>query len=105
MMSAKKVYRKEDIIQMGSRAVNAGWGPRGAATYSIWLYKGGGNCHHFWLRQIYKTSLRGAKSNIKPSEAISYTKALSEGFTAERNDKLVAKAPKRMKNNGFLKPR
>ena len=105
MMSAKKVYRKEDIIQMGSRAVNAGWGPRGAATYSIWLYKGGGNCHHFWLRQIYKTSLRGAKSNIKPSEAISYTKALSEGFTAERNDKLVARPPKRMKNNGFLKPR
>jgi hypothetical protein len=105
MMSARKVYRKEDIIQMGSRAVNAGFGPRGAATYSIWLYKGGGNCHHFWLRQIYKTSLRGAKSNIKPSEAISYTKALSEGFTAERNDKLVAKPPKRMKNNGFLKPR
>ena len=105
MMSARKVYRKEDIIQMGSRAVNAGWGPRGAATYSIWLYKGGGNCHHFWLRQIYKTSLRGAKSNIKPSEAISYTKALSEGFTAERNDKLVARPPKRMKNNGFLEPR
>ena len=105
MTSARKVYRKEDIIQMGSRAVNAGWGPRGAATYSIWLYKGGGNCHHFWLRQIYKTSLRGAKSNIKPSEAISYTKALSEGFTAERNDKLVARPPKRMKNNGFLKPR
>jgi len=106
MMSARKVYRKEDILQMGSRPVNKGWGPKGnSATYSIWLYKGGGNCHHFWLRQIYKTSLRGAKSNIKPSEAISYTKALSEGFTAERNDKLVAKPPKRMKNNGFLKPR
>ena len=105
MMSAKKVYRKEDIIQMGSRAVNPGWGPRGADTYNIFLYKGGGNCHHFWLRQIYKTSLRGAKSNIKPSEAISYTKALSEGFTAERNDKLVARPPKRMKNNGFLEPR
>tara|TARA_R100001163_G_scaffold64979_1_gene60610 strand:- start:1755 stop:2393 length:639 start_codon:yes stop_codon:yes gene_type:complete len=105
MSSANKVYRKEDIIQMGDRAVNPGWGPRGAATYSIWLYKGGGNCHHFWLRRIYKTSLRGAKSNIKPSEAISYTKALSEGFTAERNDKLVARPPKRMKNNGFLEPR
>lgn len=105
MMSARKVYRKEDIIQMGSRAVNAGWGPRGADTYSIWLYKGGGNCHHFWLRQIYKTPLRGAKSNIKPSEAISYTKALSEGFTAEKNDNLVARPPKRMKNNGFLEPR
>ena len=105
MTSAKKVYRKEDIIQMGDKAVNPGWGPRGAATYSIWLYKGGGNCHHFWLRQIYKTSLRGAKSKIKPSEAISYTKALSEGFTAERNDTLVARPPKRMKNEGFLEPR
>tara|TARA_R110001599_G_scaffold35980_3_gene113314 strand:+ start:1368 stop:3362 length:1995 start_codon:yes stop_codon:yes gene_type:complete len=105
MSSASKVYRKEDILQMGNRPVNAGWGPRGAATYSIWLYKGGGNCHHFWLRQIYKTSLRGAKGDIKPSEAISYTKALSEGFTAEKNDNLVARPPKRMKNNGFLEPR
>ena len=105
MTSAKKVYRKEDIIQMGDKAVNPGWGPRGADTYSIWLYKGGGNCHHFWLRQIYKTSLRGAKSKIKPSEAISYTKALSEGFTAERNDTLVARPPKRMRNEGFLTPR
>ena len=105
MSSASKVYRKEDILQMTDRAVNPGWGPRGAATYSIWLYKGGGNCHHFWLRRIYKTSLRGAKSNIKPSEAISYTKALSEGFTAEKNDNLVARPPKRMKNQGFLEPR
>ena len=105
MTSARKVYRKDDILQMTNKPVNRGWGPKGAATYSIWLYKGGGNCHHFWLRQIYKTSLRGAKSNIKPSEAISYTKAISEGFTAERNDKLVAKPPKRMKNNGFLNPR
>ena len=105
MSVAKKVYRKEDILQMTDRAVNPGWGPRGAATYNIWLYKGGGNCHHFWLRRIYKTSLRGAKSNIKPSEAISYTKALSEGFTAEKNDNLVARPPKRMTNQGFLEPR
>ena len=105
MTASRKIYRKEDIIQMGSRAVNAGWGPRGAATYSIWLYKGGGNCHHFWLRQIYKTSLRGAKGNISSKQLISYTKARSEGFTAEKNDNLVARPPKRMKNNGFLEPR
>jgi hypothetical protein len=105
MDSSKKIYRKEDILQMGSRAVNPGWGPRGANTYSIWLYKGGGNCHHYWLRQIYKTSLRGAKSNITSSQLIGYTKAKSEGFTAEKNDNLVARPPKRMKNNGFLKPR
>jgi len=105
MMSAKKIYRKEDILQMGNRAVNPGWGPRGADTYSCWLYKGGGNCHHFWLRQIYKTSLRGAKGNISSKQLISYTKARSEGFTAEKNDNLVARPPKRMKNNGFLEPR
>jgi len=105
MTSADKIYRKEDIIQMGSRAVNAGWGPKGAATYSIWLYKGGGNCHHFWLRQIYKTSLRNAKAPISDSQIIGYTKARSEGFTAEQNNTLVAKPPKRMTNNGFLEPR
>tara|TARA_R110001599_G_scaffold100006_2_gene256174 strand:+ start:2970 stop:4958 length:1989 start_codon:yes stop_codon:yes gene_type:complete len=105
MTRAKKIYRKEDIINMGSKPVNKGWGARGAATYSIWLYKGGGNCHHYWLRQIYKTSLRGAKGDISSKQLIGYTKAISEGFTAKRNDKLVARPPKRMKNNGFLKPR
>lgn len=105
METSKKIYRKEDILQMSNKAVNPGWGPRGANTYSIWLYKGGGNCHHFWLRQIYKTSLRGAKSNISSKQLISYTKARSEGFTAEKNDNLVARPPKRMKNNGFLEPR
>ena len=102
MTNAKKIYRKEDIIQMGSQEVNKGWGPKGnSATYSIWFWKGGGNCHHYWLRQIYKTSLRGAKSPIKSSELIGYTKARSEGFTAEKNDNKVAIAPKRMPNNGF----
>jgi len=105
MMAANKIYRKEDILQMSNREVNAGWGPRGANTYSIWLYKGGGNCHHYWLRRIYKTSLRGAKSKINSSQLISYTKARSEGFTAEKNDNLVARPPKRMRNNGFLEPR
>ena len=69
------------------------------------FYKGGGNCHHFWLRRIYKTSLRNAKQNINDSQLISYTKARSEGFTAEKNDNLVARPPKRMRNEGFLKPR
>jgi len=105
MTSAKKIYRKQDIINMGSKPVNAGWGAKGAATYSIWLYKGGGNCHHYWLRQIYKTSLTNAKSNISSSQLIGYTKAKSEGFTAQKNDNKVAKPPKRMKNNGFLNPR
>ena len=105
MTSARKVYRKEDLLQLTNKPVNRGWGPKGAATYSIWLYKGGGNCHHYFRRVVYKTSLRNAKSNIKDSQIISDVKAISEGFTLRRNSGLVAKAPKRMKNNGFLEPR
>ena len=110
MTSARKVYRKKDILNMSSKPVNRGWGPKGAAIYSIWLFKGGGNCHHFWLRQIYKAPVEDDnavyyKDNITSDTLIGYTKALSEGFTAERNDKLVARPPKRMKNNGFLNPR
>jgi hypothetical protein len=107
MSAAKKVYRKKDIINMGSMPVNKGWGPRGAATYSIWLYKGGGNCHHYWLRQIYKAPASDDESvyyqdSLSSDELIGYTKALSEGFTAEQNNPLVNKPPKRMPNEGFL---
>ena len=106
MMSSKKVYRKEDLLALTKKPVNKGWGPKGrSATYSIWLFKGGGNCHHYFRRIVYKTSLRNAKSNIRSSQIISDVKAISEGFTLRRNSGLVAKAPKRMKNNGFLEPR
>jgi hypothetical protein len=105
MTIAKKIYRKEDLLQLTNKPVNRGFGPRGAATYSIWLYKGGAMCHHYFKRIVYKTALRNAKSNINDSQIISDVKAISEGFTLKRNSGLVAKAPKRMKNNGYLNPR
>ena len=107
MVGAKKVYRKEDVIKMSSMAVNAGFGPRGASTYSIWFFKGGPECRHFWLRQVYRAPAEDDdavyyEGNINDDKMIGYTKALSEGFTAKRNDKLVARPPQRMKNNGYL---
>lgn len=104
MMGAKKLYRKEDIDRMSTLPVNKGWGKGGADTYDIFLFKGGGNCHHFWLRQIYKTTIGESKTTkIDDAEVIGYTKARSEGFTAKKNDNRVAKPPKRMKNKGFVK--
>ena len=100
MVSAKKIYTKEDLVNVDSNVVNEGFGHDGE-PYNIFLYKGGPQCRHFFLRRIYKTSLRAAKSKISDSQLISYTKARSEGFTAEKNDKLVAIAPQRMKNNGY----
>ena len=106
MSAAKKLYRKEDIINMGSKPVNRGWGPKGAATYSIWLWKGGGNCHHFWSRRIFKTVIGESKTTkIEDADMIGYTKAKSEGFTAKKNDKLVATPPRKMKNNGYVNAR
>ena len=109
MMNAQKIYRKEDILRMSSIPVNPGWGPRGASTYSIWLWKGGGNCHHYFKRRVYLAS-NGVDDdgfvvypdNIDSDSIVTATKARSEGFTIKRNDSLVAKAPKTMVNEGFL---
>ena len=110
MMKAKKIYRKEDIMRMSKIPVNPGFGKKGAATYSIWLYKGGPQCEHFWLRQVYKAPKTDENyvyypDKIQDDKNIGYTKAKSEGFTAKKNDNLVAKPPKRMKNHGYIKPR
>ena len=101
MVNAKKIYRKEDITQMSTRAVNAGWGLNGAATYDIWLYKGGGACHHFWMRKTYM-AVDVKPDATNPNAEISVNKAKKEGFTPEVNDPKVAKRPKDMPNQGFV---
>jgi len=106
MTGQNKLYRKEDIINMGSKAVNPGFGRDGANTYSIWLYKGGPQCFHFWSRRIFKTTIGESKTTkIEDADMIGYTKARSEGFTAKKNDKLVATPPRKMKNNGYVNAR
>jgi hypothetical protein len=101
MVNAKKIYRKEDITQMSTKAVNAGWGLSGAATYDIWLYKGGGACHHFWMRKTYMA--KGVQPDAtNPKAEISVNKAKKEGFKPEKNDSKVAKRPVDMPNKGFV---
>ena len=101
MVGANRLYTKENLVNANSQVVNKGFGHYGTEKYNIFLYKGGPQCRHFFVRRIFKTSLRNAKQPIKDSQIIGYTKAVSEGFTAEKNDKLVAIAPQRMKNNGY----
>jgi hypothetical protein len=99
MTSQNKVYRKEDIINMENQVVNAGWGPKGADTYSIWLYKGGGSCGHYWVRETYLK-----KSDVNSPLAKKYTAAESRkmGEIAPTNDKRVYQKPIDMPYNGFL---
>ena len=110
MLAANKVYRKEDILSMDKKVVNAGWGPNGSDTYSVWFYKGGGSCQHFWMRKVYfrKRNDDGSfmkNDGLNNDKEISVNEAKSEGFTPETNDSKVAKRPRDMKNRGFLKPK
>ena len=103
MISANKLYRKEDILRMSNQVVNEGWGPEGIDLYSIWLYKGGGLCHHLWRRKTFVAF--DEKTGIDPlspkAKTISTNKAEKAGYRV-RNPKLVAMRPKDMPYNGFL---
>ena len=103
MVQANKLYRKEDILRMSDQVVNAGWGPEGIDLYSIWLYKGGGACHHAWRRKTFVAF--DEKSGIDPlspkAKTISTAKAEKAGYRV-RNNNLVAMRPKDMPYNGFL---
>jgi len=103
MVASGKVYRKEDVLRMDGQAVNEGFGPRGAATYSIWLYKGGARCHHFWMRKTYLAKGEGVTPDVgNPNAEVSVNQAKRAGVDLETNPKDVAKRPVDMPNEGFL---
>ena len=108
MMSASKVYRKEDILRMGTKNVNPGFGmsPTPNAPYSIWLYKGGGllsaefpngTCKHKWNRVIYLKKGKKLDVNSPLAKLISTTKARKQGLKIPTNDSKVSIAPHDMK--------
>jgi len=100
MIAADKLYRKEDIVAMESKAVNPGWGPHGASTYDIWFYKGGGNCHHLWRKETY-INAKGINPLANDAQRIAVAKAAKMGYKV-KNDELVALLPVDMDYNGFL---
>ena len=97
MVAAKKVYRKEDVKSMDRIAVNAGFGKNGSDTYSIWLYKGGARCEHYWSRRTYlrKDGNKSLGKKLYDSEA------KRRGFIAPKNAKKVAIKPKDMPYSGY----
>jgi len=97
MVSAKKVYRKEDILAMSEKEVNPGFGKGGAKKYSIWLWKGGPRCHHKWLRKTYvrKEGTKGL------GDLITTTEARKRGFKPEANEQQVPVAPNDMPQKGY----
>ena len=113
MISANKLYRKEDIMRMSENPnTNEGWGPRGTDTYDIFLYKGGGACHHFWTRETYKRFIdprRKGAQEITPAQARKAGEVLPTPFDktddkrSKADNRLVYTKPINMPNQGFLK--
>lgn len=101
MMSANKVYRKEDILKMDAQAVNPGFGINGAAKYSVWLYKGGPNCYHRWNKQVYAT-FEGKAIDVNEAKQIAGRKAEKLGYII-KNPTLVSQRPFDMPNRGYYK--
>jgi len=82
------VFRLEDINQMSFRGINNELG-HNKRNYSLFKYKGGKNCHHFWEKRVYKKKTR-----------VSEDEALAEGYVAPVNPDEVPIAPRDMPNRG-----
>jgi len=82
------VYRLEDINQMSFRGVNKELGHNGR-NYSLFKFKGGKNCHHYWEKRVYKK-----KTQVSEDEA------LADGYTAPNNPSEVPVRPVDMPNGG-----
>ena len=95
-----KVFRKEDILKMDSLKLNPGHGHNGQA-YSIWLYKGGVNCHDVWRRVIYKKNYAGQSGNpLQHVTEVSVADAARKGYRPPTNESEVSIAPIRMPGGG-----
>lgn len=102
------VYRKEDILKMQDHGVNSEFSARGEDTYSIWLYKGGVNCHHYWNRRVYfrKRDPQGKflpasdTDELENDTQISVARAKSQGANIKPNEPEVPIAPINMPNQG-----
>ena len=99
MISANKLYRLEDINSMSNKVVNEGWGPNGANTYDILMYKGGGACRHFWIRETYELK---ADVNNPNAKEVTPAQARKQGEILPNLDKKIYQKPNDMPNNGFL---
>lgn len=67
-------YRFEDIESMDGQ-VNTQFSPKGESSYSIWLWKGGCFCHHYWVRQVWMR--KRDKGRFLPNQGLENDKRVS----------------------------
>ena len=86
------VFRKEDIGTMSFRGVNRKLGHNGR-NYSLFKYKGGKNCKHYWELRVYK-------KKVSDDAEVSVNQAAKDGFVEPNNPSEVSVRPADMPNSG-----
>jgi len=90
------VYRKEDIDQASFSGVNKSFGHKGN-NYSLFKFKGGVNCGHYWSENLYRLKSKTEKYISKGKEVDS----IPQSYTPKGEEYNKAEiAPKDMPNNG-----
>ena len=86
------VFRKEDIGLMSFRGVNKKLGHKGR-NYSLFKYKGGKNCKHYWELRVYR-------KKVSDDTKVSVNQAAKDGFVEPNNPSEVSVRPADMPNAG-----
>jgi hypothetical protein len=90
------VYRKEDIAKASFSGVNKSFGHKGQ-NYSLFRFKGGVNCGHFFNENLYRFKSKTEKYISKGKEV----NTIPASYTPKGKEYREAKiAPKDMPNNG-----
>jgi len=100
--SSGVVYRKEDIDQASFQGVNNSFGHKGQ-NYSLFKYKGGVNCGHFWSENLYrlKTKTDGTFVEDKALSSSDEVDSIPNSYKPKGAEYKESKiAPKDMANNG-----
>jgi hypothetical protein len=103
MMGANLLFRKEDIETASKKGVNKGFGPHGADTYNLFLYKGGVNCKHFWQRSIFLKKNNDRLTSAQARKMLNdLDPSLRKEANFEQNPPEVAKWTYDLPNHGAL---
>ena len=96
------VYRKEDIEKAETQGINRSFGHQGQ-PYSLFKFKGGVACGHFWMEQLYRLKQKtdGTFVEDKALSSSDEVNSIPQSYIPKGKEYEVAKiAPKDMDYDG-----
>lgn len=95
MQRLNKIYTREEIDQMEERGINGQFAPEGRSRYSIFEFKGGVSCKHFWEEL---SVFRGDDGNL-----VMISRGPASGNAGKSNNRFTPSPDGHVTNNASLK--